>query len=179
MKEHPNNSYNRKMDKHTFNRHIKNDIKGDKKIQQESSRNQHLKPSTSTKRICLHNMSRQPNSHFQMANYLSHIGYLIKGPTISKTELRDLLWHLQWNPPLTLHPNTQRICEQILQYITEATANDEQPIENKNMTFLSKTLEDITKIILSESPQKRIDLLNLYINKKKRHNNFNKTKQST
>ena len=112
-------------------------------------------------------MSGQPNSHFQMANYLSHIGYIIKGPTISKTEVGDLLWHLQWNPPQPLHPNTQRICIQILQYITEATANDEQPIENKNMKLLSETLEDITKIILSESPQKRIDLLNLYINKEK------------
>ena len=67
-------------------------------------------------------MSRQPNSHFQMANYLSHIGYIIKGPTISKTEVGDLLWHLQWNPPQNLHPNTQRICEQILQSITEALA---------------------------------------------------------
>ena len=35
------------------------------------------------------------------------------------------------------------------------------------MELLSGTLEDITKIILSESPQKRIDLLNLYINKEK------------
>ena len=112
-------------------------------------------------------MSRQPNSHFQMANYLSHIGYIIKGPTISKTEVGDLLWHLQWNPPQTLHPNTQRICEQIIQYITEAIANDEQPIENKNMKLLSQTLEDITKIILSESRQKSTDLLNLCINKEK------------
>ena len=38
---------------------------------------------------------------------------------------------------------------------------------DKNMELLSETLEDITKIILSESPQKRIDLLNLYINKEK------------
>ena len=102
-----------------------------------------------------------------MANYLSHIGYLIKGPIISKTELGDLLRHLQWNPPQTLHPNTQRICEQIIQNITEITNNDEQPIENKNMKLLSETLEDITKIILSESPQKRTDLLNLCINKEK------------
>ena len=35
------------------------------------------------------------------------------------------------------------------------------------MKLLSETLEDITKIILSESPQKRIDLLNLYMNKEK------------
>ena len=112
-------------------------------------------------------MSRQPNSHFQMANYLSHIGYIIKGPAISKTEVGDLLWHLQWNPPQNLHPNTQRICAQLLENITEAIANDEQPIENKNMTVLSQTLEDITKIILSESRQKSTDLLNLCINKEK------------
>ena len=112
-------------------------------------------------------MSRQPNSHFQMANYLSHIGYLIKGPIVNRTGLGDLLWHIQWEPPQTLHPNTQRICEQIIQYITEVTTNDEQPTQDKNMELLSETLEDITKIILSESPQKRIDLLNLYINKEK------------
>ena len=35
------------------------------------------------------------------------------------------------------------------------------------MELLSGTLEEITKIILSESPRKRIDLLNLYINKEK------------
>ena len=33
-----------------LHRHIKNDIKDDKKIQQGNSRNQHLKPSTSTKK---------------------------------------------------------------------------------------------------------------------------------
>ena len=102
-----------------------------------------------------------------MANYLSHIGYLIKGPIISKTELGDLLRHLQWNPPQTLHPITQRICEQIIQNITEIINKDEPPIENRNMELLSKTLEDITKIILSESRQKRTDLLNLCINKEK------------
>ena len=112
-------------------------------------------------------MSRQPNSHFQMANYLSHIGYIIKGPAISKTEVGNLLWHLQWNPPQNLHPNTQRICAQLLENITKAIANDEQPVENKNMTVLSQTLEDITKIILSESRQKSTDLLNLCINKER------------
>jgi DNA repair exonuclease SbcCD nuclease subunit len=111
-------------------------------------------------------MSRQSNSELQMANYLSHIGYLIKGPIISKTELGDLLRHLQWNPPQTLHPNTQRICEQLIQNITEIINNDEPPID-RNMELLSKTLEDITKIILSESRQKRTDLLNLCINKEK------------
>ena len=102
-----------------------------------------------------------------MANYLSHIGYLIKGPIINKTELGDLLRHLQWNPPQTLHPNIRRICEQIIQSITEIINNDEPPIENRNMELLSKTLEDITKIILSESRQKRTDLLNLCINKER------------
>ena len=111
-------------------------------------------------------MSRQPNSHLQMANYLSHIGYIIKGPTISKTELENLLWHLQWNPPQNLHPMTQRICERIIQDITEAIANDEPPID-RNMELLSKTLEDITKIILSESDQKSTDLLNLCIDKER------------
>ena len=112
-------------------------------------------------------MSRQPKSHFEMANYLSHIGYIIKGPAISKTEVGNLLWHLQWNPPQNLHPNTQRICAKLLENITEAIANDEQPLENKNMTVLSQTLEDITKIILSESRQKSTDLLNLCINKER------------
>ena len=112
-------------------------------------------------------MSRQSNSEFQMANYLSHIGYLIKGPIISKTELGDLLRHLQWNPPQTLHPITQRICEQIIQNITEIVNKDEQPIQNRSIELLSKTLEDITKIILSESRQKSTDLLNLCINKER------------
>ena len=111
-------------------------------------------------------MSRQPNSHLQMANYLSHIGYLIKGPIINRTELGDLQRHLLWNPPLTLHPNTQRICDQLIQSITEIINNDEPPID-RNMELLSKTLEDITKIILSESDQKSTDLLNLCINKER------------
>ena len=112
-------------------------------------------------------MSRQPDSHFQMANYLSHIGYLIKGPIVNRTGLEDLLWHIQWEPPQTLHPTTKEICEQIIHHITEVTTNNEQPTYVKNMELLSGTLEDITKIILSESPRKRIDLLNLYINKEK------------
>ena len=112
-------------------------------------------------------MSRQPDSHFRMANYLSNIGYLIKGPIINRTGLGDLLWHIQWEPPQTLHPTTKEICEQIIYHITEVTTNNEQPTYVKNMELLSGTLEDITKIILSESPRKRIDLLNLYINKEK------------
>ena len=112
-------------------------------------------------------MSRQLDSHFQMANYLSHIGYLIKGPIVNRTGLGDLLWHIQWEPIQNIHPITKEICEQIIHYITEVATNDEQPTYNKNMELLSKTLEDITKIILSESPRKRIDLLNLYINKEK------------
>ena len=102
-----------------------------------------------------------------MANYLSHIGYLIKGPIVNRTGLGDLLWHIQWEPIQNIHPITKEIYEQIIHYITEVATNDEQPTYNKNMELLSKTLEDITKIILSESPRKRIDLLNLYINKEK------------
>jgi hypothetical protein len=102
-----------------------------------------------------------------MANYLSNIGYLIKGPIINKTGLGDLLWHIQWEPIQDVHPITKEICEHIIHYITEVAPNDEQPTYGKNMELLSETLEDITKIILSESPQKRIDLLNLYINKEK------------
>ena len=146
---------------------MKNDIKDDKKIQQGNSRNQHLKPSTSTKRICLHNMSRQPDSHFRMANHLSHIGYLIKGPTINRSGLEDLLWHIQWEPPQNLHPTTKEICEQIIHYITDGATNNEQSTYNKNMELLSVTLEGITKIIMSESRQMRIDLLHLYLNKEK------------
>ena len=112
-------------------------------------------------------MSRQLDTHFQMANYLSHIGYLIKGSIVNRTGLGDLLWHIQWEPPQNLHPTTKEICEQIIHHITEATINNEQPTYAKNMELLSGTLEDITKIILSESPRKRIDLLNLYINKEK------------
>ena len=62
---------------------------------------------------------------------------------------------------------TKEICEQIVHYITEVATNDEQSTYNKNMKLLSNTLEDITKIILSESPRKRIDLLNLYMDKEK------------
>ena len=102
-----------------------------------------------------------------MANYLSNIGYLIKGPIINKTGLGDLLWHIQWEPIQEVHPNTKEICENIIHYITEVAPKDEQPTYGKNMKLLSETLEDITKIILSESLQKRIDLLNLYINKEK------------
>ena len=112
-------------------------------------------------------MSRQLDTHFQMANYLSHIGYLIKGPIVNRTGLGDLLWHIQWEPPQNLHPTTKEICEQIIHHITEVTTNNEQPTYVKNMELLSGTLEDITKIILSESPRKRIDLLNLYINTEK------------
>ena len=100
-----------------------------------------------------------------MANYLSHIGYLIKGPIVNKRGLGDLLWHIQWEPIQNIHPITKEICEQIIHYITEVAINDEQPTYNKNMELLSKTL--VTLVILSESPQKRIDLLNLYINKEK------------
>ena len=102
-----------------------------------------------------------------MANYLSHIGYLIKGPTVNRSGLGDLLWHIQWEPPQNLHPTTKEICEQIIHYITEGATNDEQSTYNKNMELLSATLEDITKIIMSESRQMRIDLLNLYLNKEK------------
>ena len=102
-----------------------------------------------------------------MANYLSHIGCLTKGPIVNRTGLGDLLWHIQWEPPQNLHPTTKEICEQIIHHITEVTTNNEQPTYVKNMELLSGTLEDITKIILSESPRKRIDLLNLYMDKEK------------
>ena len=109
-------------------------------------------------------MSRQLDSHLQMANYLSHIGYLIKNPGPNKTGLKDLLRLIRWEPMKNIHPITKETCEQIIHYITEVAVNDEQPTYNRNMELLSKTLEDITKIILSEPPQKRINLLNLYIN---------------
>jgi hypothetical protein len=102
-----------------------------------------------------------------MANHLSHIGYLIKGPTIHRSGLGDLLWHIQWEPPQNLHPTTKEICKQIIHYITEEATNDEQAAHNKNMELLSVTLEDIAKIIMSESRQMRIDLLNLYLKKEK------------
>ena len=102
-----------------------------------------------------------------MANYLSHIGYLTKGPIVNRTGLGDLLWHIQWEPIQNIHPITKEVCEQIIHYITEVATNEEPQTYNKNMENLSKTLEDITKIILSESPQKRIDLLNLYLDKGK------------
>ena len=116
----------------------------------------------------LHKMSRQPDSHFRMANHLSHIGYLIKGPTVNRSGLGDLLWHIQWEPPQNLHPTTKEICKKIIHYITDGATNDEQSTYNKNMELLSVTLEDITKIIESESRQMRIDLLNLYLKKGKR-----------
>ena len=112
-------------------------------------------------------MSRQPDSHFRMANYLSNIGYLIKGPTIHRTGLEELLQLIRWEPMNNIHPTTKETCEHIIHYITEVAPNDGQPTYDKNMELLSGTLEDITKIILSESPRKRIDLLNLYINKEK------------
>ena len=112
-------------------------------------------------------MPRQLDTHFQTANYLSHIGYLIKGPIVNRTGLGDLLWHIQWEPVQNIHPITKETCEQIIHYITEMAIKEEQSTYTKNMELLSKTLEDITKIILSEAPQKRIDLLNLYINREK------------
>ena len=102
-----------------------------------------------------------------MANYLSHIGYLIKNPGLNEKGLEDLLRLIQGDPMQNIHPTTKEICEQIIHYITEVATNDEQSTYNKNMEFLSNTLEDITKIIVSESSRKRIDLLNLYINKEK------------
>ena len=45
--------------------------------------------------------------------------------------------------------------------------NEEPQTYNKNMENLSNTLEDITKIILSESPHKKTNLLNLYRDKEK------------
>ena len=136
----------------------------EKKSKEGRSGEQHFNPSTPN---FSSQMSRQPDSHFRMANHLSHIGYLIKGPTVNRSGLGDLLWHIQWEPPQNLHPTTKEICEQIIHYITEGATNNEQSTYNKNMELLSNTLEDITKIIMSESPRKRIDLLNLYINKEK------------
>ena len=112
-------------------------------------------------------MSSQLDTHFQMANHLSHIGYLIKNPGPNRTGLGDLLRLIRWEPIQNIHPITKETCEQIIQYITEAATNDEQSTYNKNMEILSKTLEDITKIILSESPRKKTDLLNLYMDKEK------------
>ena len=66
-----------------------------------------------------------------------------------------------------IHPITKETCEQIIHYITEVATNEEPQTYNKNMELLSNTLEDITKIILSESPRKRIDLLNLYMDTEK------------
>ena len=66
-----------------------------------------------------------------------------------------------------IHPVTKETCEQIIHYITEVATNEEPQTYNKNMENLSNTLEDITKIILSESPRKKIDLLNLYMDKEK------------
>ena len=112
-------------------------------------------------------MSIQLDTHLQMANYFSHIGVLIKRPTVNKIGLGDILWHIQWQPVQNIHPITKEICEQIIHYITEVADNDESQTYNKNMELLSETLEDVPKIILSESPRKRIDLLNLYIDKEK------------
>ena len=105
-----------------------------------------------------------------MANYLSHIGYLIKNPKVDKTGLGELLRLIRWEPMQNIHPITKETCEQIIHYITIVATNEEPQTYNKNMNNLSNTLEDITKIILSESPRKRIDLLNLYMEKEK--NNF-------
>ena len=41
--------------------------------------------------------------------------------------------------------------------------DDESEAYNENMDFLSETLEDAPKIILSDSPHKRTDLQRLYI----------------
>ena len=46
------------MDKHTLIGTSKNDIKDDKKIQQENSRYQHLKPSTSAFTTCQDNQTQ-------------------------------------------------------------------------------------------------------------------------
>ena len=102
-----------------------------------------------------------------MANYLSHIGYLIKNPGLNKKGLEDLLRLIQWDPMQNIHPITKEICEQIIHYITKVAIKVEQPTQDKNMELLSETLEDMTKIILSESSHKRRDLLNLYMNKEK------------
>ena len=112
-------------------------------------------------------MSKQPDTDFQMANYLSHIGYLIKNPGLNAKGLGDLLRLIQWNPMQNIHPITKEICEQIIHYITEVATNDEQSTYDKNMEFLSVTLEDITKILDSESRQMSTDLQNLYLNKEK------------
>ena len=113
-----------------------------------------------------------------MANYFSRIGDLINRPEVDRRGLRDLLWQVQWEPVQNLHPITKEICEQVIYYITEVADDDESETYNENMDFLSETLEDVPKIILSESTHKRVDLLYLYMDKERRteqepqHNNL-------
>ena len=112
-------------------------------------------------------MSRQVDTHIQMANYFSHIGDLINRPEVNRRGLRDLLWQIQRDPVRNIHPITKEICEQVIHYITEVADNEESETYNEYMDFLSETLEDVPKIILSASPRKRIDLMNLYIDKER------------
>ena len=112
-------------------------------------------------------MSRQVDTHIQMANYFSRIEDLINRPEVDRRGLRDLLWQIQWEPQ-NIHPITKDICEQIIYYITEVADDDESEAYNENMDFLSETLEEVPKIILSESTHKKVDLLNLYMDKESR-----------
>ena len=102
-----------------------------------------------------------------MANYFSHIGDLINRPEVNRRGLRDLLWQIHREPVQNIHPITKEICEQVIHYITEVADNEESETYNEYMDFLSETLEDVPKIILSASPRKRIDLMNLYIDKER------------
>ena len=112
-------------------------------------------------------MSRQMDTHRQMANYFSRIKDLINRPEVDRRGLRDLLWQIQWEPQ-NIHPITKDICEQVIYYITEVADDDESEAYNENMDFLSETLEEVPKIILSESTHKKVDLLNLYMDTERR-----------
>ena len=118
------------------------------------------------------------DKHIQMANYFNRIGDLINRPEVDRRGLRDLLWQIQREPVRNIHPVTKEIWEQVIYYITEVADDDESETYNENMDFLSETLEEVPKIILSESTHKKVDLLNLYIDKERRteqepqHNNL-------
>ena len=112
-------------------------------------------------------MSRQVDTHIQMANYFSRIEDLINRPEVDRRGLRDLLWQIQWEPQ-NIHPITKDICEQVIYYITEVADDDESEAYNENMDFLSETLDEVPKVILSDSTHKKVDLLNLYMDTERR-----------
>ena len=103
-------------------------------------------------------MYMQTNAHIQMANYFSQIKGFLNMTEADRRGLRYLLWQILRESTQSVPQITQDVSEQLIEYITEETDNDEEETFNQKMIFLSEILHDTTTILKSDSEKKRIDL---------------------